>query len=286
MCCLEARIKCQLARLLISPVPSLVCPPHLWTAATEGIRLEKGPARDALLSLAGLQGQAWDRTHFTDEESAQGSRVPASCPRSRGGEPLLFLKCPAASRSLEYQRPLPGSSGSHQHREDFHSLQGRASAPGSAGAAAGAPAPVPASPLDACRAREPRRHTGGTPPGAPTSWLVEERDRPVSVWGERAPSWRSRLDRLRGPLPGGSLSTPTAELGKAPMRSDTPCQCLPAPPQHPHLHCRQGARPARVTQRRRSPFPRALPMPAQAGSLPAAIWALQPFPDFDPQGVS
>lgn len=278
MCCLEARIKCQLARLLISPVPSLVCPPHLWTAATEGIRLEKGPARDALLSLAGLQGQAWDRTHFTDEESARGSRVPASCPRSRGGEPLLFLKCPAASRSLEYQRPLPGSSGSHQHREDFHSLQGRASAPGSAGAAAGAPAPVPASRLDACRAREPRRHTGGTPPGALMSWLMEERDRPVSVWGERAPSWRSRLDRLRGLLPGGSLSTPTAELGKGPDAVRHPLSVSPSSPSAPTPALRAGSLASQSHPAPAEPLPQGAAHAGQGGQ--SSCWPSGPYSRF------
>lgn len=56
MCCLEAIIKCQLAMLLISLVPSRVWPPCLWKAATNCIRRTGSQSQAGNALLLSLQG--------------------------------------------------------------------------------------------------------------------------------------------------------------------------------------------------------------------------------------
>lgn len=116
MCCLEAIIKCQLAMLLISLVPSRVWPPCLWKAATDCIRADGQPVpgreRSAPLpartsgSLASPQGEGYHRAHFPGEGSrAHAGQPPAPGHQAQGGEqgsePLHSLICP--SRSLKYR---------------------------------------------------------------------------------------------------------------------------------------------------------------------------------------
>lgn len=116
MCCLEAIIKCQLAMLLISLVPSRVWPPCLWKAATNCIRRmgSQSQAGNALLLSpqgpvalwASPQGEGYYQAHFPGE----GSRAHAGQPPApghqvqcgeQGPEPLRFLVC--SSRSLKYR---------------------------------------------------------------------------------------------------------------------------------------------------------------------------------------
>ena len=181
MCCLEARMKCQLARLLISPVPSRAWLPCLWKAATEGIRSEEQPGLGGARGT--LPGQPLRRGLRPYPLHRRGRRaalhVPVTCPGSRGGEPLPFLKCPSG-RSPKDLPPLPGSSGSRPTGR-ISSLPGRVSAPPAPSHRLGpGPAPTPSLPHRPMPARpgSPQRAVGRptecTPPGAPKSEHKEE----------------------------------------------------------------------------------------------------------------
>lgn len=180
MCCLEARIKCQLARLLISPVPRQFWPPCLWKAATDCIRLEEQPVpvpggghwgsgtsrapwpapKERAIVIPIPQMRKAGRTH-TGRPTAQVTGWG-----KQGQEPLFFRMC-SRNGGLEYRLPVPGSSWSHP-RSRISTPPGRVSAlspllrPGGCSSSC----PIPTSQPGACLAKEPPKKAECTPPGA------------------------------------------------------------------------------------------------------------------------